>query len=70
VGPFGVRSLAGGVREWTSTEAEAEAGRYLLRGGAWRSRPADCRVGARATGPANLTHTTIGVRLAADLPPL
>ena len=68
ISPFGIRGLAGGVREWTATEAELEPNRYLLRGGAWRAPPAESRVGARATGPATLTHGTIGIRLAADLP--
>jgi serine/threonine-protein kinase len=64
--PFGVRSVAGGVREWTSSAADP--GRFLLRGGSWRARPEQCRLCARATGAHDLTHETIGIRLAADLP--
>lgn len=65
--PFGMRCVAGGVREWTATMAEVP-GRYLLRGGSWRAWPEQCRIGARATGRAELTHQAIGIRLAADLP--
>lgn len=65
--PFGMRSVAGGVREWTATVAEVP-GRYLLRGGSWRAWPDQCRIGARATGRSELTHQAIGIRLAADLP--
>ncbi|MCB9535021.1 MAG: SUMF1/EgtB/PvdO family nonheme iron enzyme [Myxococcales bacterium] len=67
--PFGMRGVAGGVREWTATLAD-EPGRYLLRGGSWRAWPDHCRVGARATGAGDLTHQAIGIRLAADVPPL
>ena len=63
--PFGIRNVAGGVREWTSTPAD-EPGRYLLRGGSWRSRPEQCRICARATAAEDLTHEAIGFRLAAD----
>ena len=65
--PFGMRSVAGGVREWTSTPADI-LGRYLIRGGSWRSTPDQCRIDARATGRADLTHQAIGIRLAADIP--
>ncbi len=65
--PFGMRSVAGGVREWTLSEAP-EAGRVLLRGGSFRAYPEQCRIGARATCAVDLTHQTIGIRLAADLP--
>lgn len=65
--PFGMRSVAGGVREWTATLADVP-GRFLLRGGSWRAWPDQCRIGARATGRAELTHQAIGIRLAADLP--
>lgn len=64
--PFGMRSVAGGAREWTATVAEP--GRYLLRGGSWRAWPDQCRIGARATAAADLTHRAIGMRLVADLP--
>ena len=60
-------SVAGGVREWTSTPADI-LGRYLIRGGSWRSTPDQCRIDARATGRADLTHQAIGIRLAADIP--
>ena len=65
--PFGMRNVAGGVSEWTSTAAD-EPGRVLVRGGSWRSRPDQCRIGARATLPATSTHEGIGIRLAADVP--
>ena len=65
--PFGVRNVAGGVSEWTGTAAD-EAGRAIVRGGSWRSRPDQCRNGARATMPATSTHEGIGIRLAADAP--
>jgi len=65
--PFGMRSVAGGVREWTDTPAEL-ADRYLIRGGSWRSAPDQCRIDARATGRSDLTHQAIGIRLAADIP--
>lgn len=67
VSPFGMRSVAGGVREWTATRAD-DPGRYLLRGGSWRGRPEQCRICARATGAAELTHESIGIRLVAEVP--
>jgi serine/threonine-protein kinase len=66
--PFGVRNVAGGVSEWTRTRADDDPERVLVRGGSWRSRPDQCRIGARATLTAPATHEGIGVRLAADLP--
>ncbi len=66
--PFGLRNMAGGVREWTATVDEDAPDRFMLRGGSWRSQPETCRIGARATAPADLTHLTIGIRLAASLP--
>jgi serine/threonine-protein kinase len=65
--PFGVRNVAGGVSEWTGTPAD-EPGRAIVRGGSWRSRPDQCRIGARATMPGPSTHEGIGIRLAADAP--
>ena len=65
--PYGMRAVAGGVREWTSTPAESEPGRFLLRGGSWRAWPDECRIGNRATGLAELTHPAVGIRLAADV---
>ncbi len=65
--PFGMREVAGGVREWTATPAD-EPLRQIVRGGSWRAYPAECRIGARATGKVDLTHRTIGIRLAADVP--
>jgi len=65
--PFGMRSVAGSVREWTSTPADV-GGRYILRGGSWRAWPDRCRLGARVTGATDLTHRAVGIRLAADIP--
>lgn len=65
--PFGMRSVAGGVREWTDTVADVPD-RYLIRGGSWRSPPDQCRIEARATAREDLTHQAIGLRLAADIP--
>jgi len=62
-----MREVAGGVREWTATPAD-EPLRQIVRGGSWRAYPAECRIGARATGKVDLTHRTIGIRLAADVP--
>lgn len=64
--PFGMREVSGGVREWTATAAD-EPGRQIIRGGSWRAYPDQCRIGARATGKVDLTHQTIGIRLAADV---
>jgi formylglycine-generating enzyme required for sulfatase activity/tRNA A-37 threonylcarbamoyl transferase component Bud32 len=66
--PFGMRSVAGGVREWTDSPADDLPDRYLIRGGSWRSPPDQCRIDARATAREDLTHQAIGVRLAADIP--
>ncbi len=43
--PFGIRGLAGLVREWTSTTARE--GRFA-RGGSWQAFALQCRIGARA----------------------
>ncbi len=65
--PFGMREVSGGVREWTATQAD-DPERQIIRGGSWRAYPDQCRIGARATGKVDLTHQTIGIRLAADVP--
>ena len=65
--PLGMRNVAGGVSEWTSTGTDEE-GRVIVRGGSWRARPDQCRIAARATMPPGVTHEAIGIRLAADVP--
>ena len=47
-GPFGVRDLAGGMREWTATLSGARKEWRITKGGAWSAPPPLCRGASRS----------------------
>jgi len=79
VSPFGVRDVAGGVHDWTSTmndggappelgdEGDAQERQALIRGGAWTLMRMEPRMGLGAYRTIDRTGW-VGFRLALDLP--
>ncbi len=63
---YGVMDLAGGVREWTSTQMEGEDLR-ALKGGAWNLDAMLCRAAAVFGHSERWASTAAGFRLAKDL---
>ncbi len=61
--PYGVRDLAGGVRDWCLTDAETSTHAAPCRGGAWYSPADDCTVFARWLATAATRDAGIGFRL-------
>jgi len=68
VSPYGVRDLAGGVRELTQSFFPGE--RRVLRGGSWRLPFGECRLTARTPLTLATPLDAIGFRLAMDAPGL
>jgi serine/threonine-protein kinase len=68
--PFGLRDLAGGVREWTGTAHPRDARRRILKGGGFNSRQAACHLAARAVLRVDHSAEDVGFRLALDFEPL
>ncbi|MEE2786365.1 MAG: SUMF1/EgtB/PvdO family nonheme iron enzyme [Myxococcota bacterium] len=62
---YGVRCLAGGVREWTSSRFDDYG--YSVRGGSWKQGAALCRLASRWGHSASTTASDIGFRLVKDL---
>ena len=62
---YGVRCLAGGVREWTSSRFDDYG--YSVRGGSWKQGAALCRLAGRWGHSASTTASDIGFRLVKDL---
>jgi serine/threonine-protein kinase len=63
---YGVRDLAGSVRELTDSYLPGE--RRVLRGGSWRLPFAECRLTTRTPLTAATPLDAVGFRLAMDLP--
>jgi len=61
---FGIRDLAGGVREWCADDFDEERGMVVLRGGAWTSDDSRCRSAARIGDQPYDRHLSYGFRLA------
>jgi serine/threonine-protein kinase len=64
--PYGVRDMAGGVRELCMTE-EAGALRPVMRGGCWSDTGLFCRVAFRHVTQRDFVNTGLGFRLVKDL---
>lgn len=67
VSPYGVRDLAGGVREWCLDDDEIEADRPV-RGGAWSQDERSCRAASRMSILTVARIAAVGFRLVYDLP--
>ncbi len=63
--PYGVRDLAGTVREWCGTELEP--GLWALKGGAWNLHAHVCAAAHRQGHSPRAASPSIGFRLAHDL---
>lgn len=71
--PFGVKGLAGNVREWTGTamcpysRPDCESGSVVMRGGAWSdSDPLGVRAALRNSKPQDYRSGAVGFRCARD----
>jgi serine/threonine protein kinase/formylglycine-generating enzyme required for sulfatase activity len=63
--PYGVRDMAGGARDWTSS---VWAGTMkIVRGGAWNVTSLFCRLGFRNGYLPNDVYTNVGIRPVKDL---
>jgi serine/threonine-protein kinase len=64
--PYGVLDMAGGVREWTSSQlSDAQ---IVIRGGTWGDDADDCRVASRSGLQPDFRYSFVGFRLVADGP--
>ncbi len=66
--PFGVRDMAGGVREWCATHASSKADVRHLRGGSWLHGHTAARCCSRAGDMADATLLIYGFRLCTTEP--
>ena len=64
--PYGVRDMAGGSRDWTSSTIGGAM--RLVRGGAWNVTSLFCRLGFRYAYLPHDVYTNVGIRPAKDLP--
>ncbi len=68
---YGVRDVAGGMREWTQDPAPEYPGRRRTRGGAFDSRAGITRIGSRLSHRETGTNMSVSFRLCRrELPPL
>ncbi len=72
ISPFGVRDLAGGVRDWVEWDdaEEGRPGRYPLRGGSYGTVEIYCRCASRTIVEESYVGSHVGFRLAHDVTPL
>jgi serine/threonine-protein kinase len=63
--PYGVRDMAGGSRDWTSSTLGGEM--RVVRGGAWNVTSLFCRLGFRYAYLPHDVYTNVGVRPARDI---
>jgi len=61
--PYGVRDMAGGVRDWLETPAGMAMEIYFLRGGSWAQFANAARSASRYADPATSTSFMHGFRL-------
>jgi serine/threonine protein kinase/formylglycine-generating enzyme required for sulfatase activity len=66
VSPYGIRHLAGLVRDWC---ADSVGGRFVNRGGNWTGNPRDCRLADRHMHEPIHRAAEIGFRVARSWPP-
>jgi serine/threonine-protein kinase len=64
--PYGVRDMAGGSRDWTSSVWAGSM--RIVRGGAWNVTSLFCRLGFRYGYLPHDVYTNVGIRPAKDLP--
>jgi serine/threonine protein kinase/formylglycine-generating enzyme required for sulfatase activity len=71
VSPYGLRDLAGGVRDWVewADAAEERPGRFPLRGGSYGTVEIYSRCASRSVVEASYVGSHVGFRLAHDLAP-
>ncbi|MBX7195015.1 MAG: formylglycine-generating enzyme family protein, partial [Sandaracinaceae bacterium] len=67
VSPFGVRDLAGGIAEWTSTAYGDDSRARCVKGGAWSTRAHRCAASFRASMLEHHVSGDLGFRLASDV---
>ena len=69
ISPYGVRDLAGGVRDWCNWDPEADpmAGRYPIRGGSYGTVEIYCRCSSRSVVELQYVGSHVGFRLVVDL---
>lgn len=65
VSVYGVRDLAGGISEWTSS-SEGGGERRVFRGGSWASTLRQCRLASRSLALPTRVSTFLGARMALD----
>jgi formylglycine-generating enzyme required for sulfatase activity len=65
-GPYGVRDMSGGVREWTSTEHPWDPRRRAVKGGGFLSGRSACHLAARQFVKMDRSAADLGFRLALD----
>jgi len=66
---YGVTDLAGTIREWCVPSGEADQELGAARGGSWySSKGAGCRAANRSLHHKWVVYTSVGLRLACDLP--
>jgi formylglycine-generating enzyme required for sulfatase activity len=65
--PYGVRDLAGGVREWSASRFPEGTDLRALCGGSWRDPHLFCRATWRDGAPADAVSLSFGFRLAVSL---
>lgn len=61
--PYGVRDLAGGVKEWCRSWFDRRHNQRLVRGGGWNQSPLGAHCAYRLGAPKDQTFTFIGFRL-------
>ncbi|MCG3135193.1 MAG: Serine/threonine-protein kinase PknD [Planctomycetes bacterium] len=66
--PYGVRDMAGGVREWCRDDVDAGRRQAVCRGGAWYLRPKECTVTSRWIVDADTRNPGVGFRLCVEPP--
>ncbi len=64
--PYGVRDMAGGVREWIGGYAPSNI-QQPIRGGAWNEDSRPCRIASRVVVIAKARSTGLGFRTAFDV---
>ncbi len=64
--PFGVRDMAGGVKEWLETPGGSATQSFMLRGGSWAQFSSAARAASRFGDSAWTTSYFYGLRLASS----
>ena len=65
---YGVRDLGGTMREWVTANSKANEDHGVARGGSWYSSAKSVRLASRSTHYNQTVYSSIGFRLACDLP--